>query len=120
MPWDSNLTKIQRYQKSNNLLIKRVPFYRLVREIMQHHLVCEQAPTFRVDNLAALQEVAEYYLTGLLDVAKPVCTYINMHTHIYMNTIIQVYLYMYISLCMDVYKYRWFMKPICVKNICLE
>ncbi|KAJ0734974.1 putative transcription factor Hap3/NF-YB family [Helianthus annuus] len=52
------------YQKCTELLIKRVPFQRLVREI---------AHTFKIDMrfqgsvVATLQEAAEAYLVGLFE-----------------------------------------------------
>ena len=42
----------------------RAPFYRLVMEITQQHLVHWHGPIFRVGALTALQEAAEYYLLG--------------------------------------------------------
>ena len=58
------LREIRRYQKSSELLIRRMPFQRLVREIAQVHnpYVCFQSGT-----ILALQESAEAYLVGLLE-----------------------------------------------------
>ncbi|CAM9982407.1 unnamed protein product, partial [Heterosigma akashiwo] len=61
------LREIRRYQKSTELLIRKLPFQRLVREI---------APTFRYDlrfqgsAVLALQEAAEAYLVGLFEDAN--------------------------------------------------
>ena len=58
------LREIRRYQKSSELLIRRMPFQRLVREIAQVHnpYVCSQSGM-----ILALQESAEAYLVGLLE-----------------------------------------------------
>ena len=58
------LREIRRYQKSSELLIRQMPFQRLVREIAQAHnpYVCFQSGT-----ILALQESAEAYLVGLLE-----------------------------------------------------
>ena len=58
------LREIRRYQKSSELLIRRMPFQRLVREIAQVHnlYVC-----FQSGMILALQESAEAYLVGLLE-----------------------------------------------------
>ena len=58
------LREIRRYQKSSELLIRRMPFQRLVREIAQAHnpYVC-----FQSGAILALQESAEAYLVGLLE-----------------------------------------------------
>lgn len=58
------LREIRKYQKSTDLLIRRGPFARLVREIAQ---------TFKVDlrftltSMLALQEATEAYLVGLFE-----------------------------------------------------
>lgn len=58
------LKEIRRYQKSTDLLIRRLPFQRLVREIAQ-----DFADDLRwaVDALGALQEASESYLIGLFE-----------------------------------------------------
>jgi len=58
------LREIRRYQKSTELLIRKLPFQRLVREIAQ-----EFKPDLRFQGLAvlALQEAAEAYLVGLFE-----------------------------------------------------
>jgi histone H3 len=60
------LREIRRYQKSVELLIRKLPFQRLVREIM-----CDvgAADDLRIQAsaLAALQEAAEAYLVGLFE-----------------------------------------------------
>ncbi|KJA29453.1 hypothetical protein HYPSUDRAFT_1076704 [Hypholoma sublateritium FD-334 SS-4] len=56
------LREIRRYQKSTDLLIRRVPFGRLVREIATNY----RGPVrFQRSAVTALQEAAEAYLTEL-------------------------------------------------------
>ena len=58
------LREIRRYQKSTELLIRKLPFQRLVREIAQdikHELRFQSAA------LSALQEASEAYLIGLFE-----------------------------------------------------
>ena len=58
------LRQIRRYQKSTELLIRKIPFQRLVREISQ-----ELKPGLRFQSTAllALQEAAEDYLVKMFD-----------------------------------------------------
>ena len=58
------LREIRRFQKSTELLIRRMPFQRLVKEIAQTY-----SPYLRFQSGAvlALQEAAEAYLVGLLE-----------------------------------------------------
>jgi histone H3 len=58
------LREIRKYQKSTDLLIKKLPFNRLVREIAH-----EIKPDLRFQSAAviALQEASESYLVGLFD-----------------------------------------------------
>ena len=58
------LREIRRYQRSSELLIRQMPFQRLVREIAQTH-----SPYLRFQSgaILALQESAEAYLVGLLE-----------------------------------------------------
>ena len=58
------LREIRRYQKSSELLIRRMPFQRLVREIAQVHNLYLR---FQSSAILALQESAEAYLVGLLE-----------------------------------------------------
>eukprot|EP00877_Chromochloris_zofingiensis_P014161 jgi/Chrzof1/899/Cz01g32340.t1 len=53
--------EIRKYQKSTELLIKRAPFQRLVREITQHH---HKEYRWKVDALEAMQEAAEAFLVN--------------------------------------------------------
>ena len=56
------LREICRYQKSTELLIRRLPFQRLVREIAQDF---KGRLNFASGAILALQEAAEAYLVGL-------------------------------------------------------
>ena len=58
------LWEIRHYQKKTNLLIKRMPFARLVREIAQGF---RQDLRFQNSAIGALQEAAEAYLVGLFE-----------------------------------------------------
>ena len=58
------LREIRRYQKSSELLIRRMPFQRLVREIDQAH---NPYVHFRSGVILALQESTEAHLVGLLE-----------------------------------------------------
>ena len=58
------LREIRRYQKSSELLIRRMPFQRLVREIAQIH---NPYVRFQSGAILALQESVEAYLVGLLE-----------------------------------------------------
>lgn len=58
------LRDIRRYQKSTDLLIKRAPFIRLVREIAEGY---KNDLRFQANALMALQEAAESYLTALFE-----------------------------------------------------
>ena len=58
------LREIRRFQKSTELLIRRTPFQRLVREIAQTY---SPYLRFQSGTIIALQEAAEAYLVGLLE-----------------------------------------------------
>ena len=59
------LREIRRYQKSTDLLVRRLPFQRLVREIS---LDFKQPPLrFQSTSILALQEAAEAYHVGLYE-----------------------------------------------------
>jgi histone H3 len=59
------LREIRRYQRSTELLIRKVPFGRLVREICQQH--SKKDLRFQATAILALQESAEQYLTKLFE-----------------------------------------------------
>ncbi len=58
------LREIRRYQKSTELLLRKLPFQRLVREIAQDF---KTDLRFQSSAIAALQEAAEAYLVGLFE-----------------------------------------------------
>ena len=58
------LREIRKYQKTTELLIRKLPFQRLVREIAQDF---KTDLRFQSKAILALQEAAESYLVGLLE-----------------------------------------------------
>ena len=57
------LREIRRYQKSTDLLIRKLPFQRLVKELMQH--TAHKEYRWQSTALLALQEAAEAYLLNV-------------------------------------------------------
>ena len=64
------LKEIQRYQKGVDLLIRRVPFQRLVREIIQKR---REGLKLQSSTVLVLQEASEAFLVGLMEQAN-LCT----------------------------------------------
>ncbi|PIC39667.1 hypothetical protein B9Z55_011282 [Caenorhabditis nigoni] len=58
------LREIRRYQKSTELLVRKLPFQRLVREIAQEF---KTDLRFQSAAIGALQEASESYLVGLFE-----------------------------------------------------
>ena len=58
------LREIRKYQKSTELLVRKLPFQRLVREIAQEY---KSDLRFQSSAVLALQEAAEAYLVGLFE-----------------------------------------------------
>ena len=58
------LREIRRYQKTTELLIRKMPFQRLVREIAQEF---KTDLRFQSSSVMALQEASEAYLVGLFE-----------------------------------------------------
>ncbi|CAL9138699.1 unnamed protein product, partial [Musa acuminata var. zebrina] len=58
------LREIRKYQKNTELLIRKLPFQRLVREIAQ---AFKTDLRFQMSAVSALQEAAEAYLVGLFE-----------------------------------------------------
>ncbi|KAE8913908.1 hypothetical protein PF005_g11335 [Phytophthora fragariae] len=58
------LREIRKYQKSTELLIRKLPFQRLVREIAQDY---KTDLRFQSTTILALQEASEAYLVGLFE-----------------------------------------------------
>jgi histone H3 len=63
-PGTRALMEIRKYQKSTNLLLRKSPFQRLVREIAQDF---QQDVRFQAEAIAALQEASEAYLVGIFE-----------------------------------------------------
>ena len=61
------LKEIQKYQKGADLLIRRVPFQRLVKEIVQKR---REGLQLQSSVVLALQEAGEAFLVGLLEQAN--------------------------------------------------
>ena len=58
------IREIKKYQKSTELLIKKLPFQRFVREIAQDF---NSNLRFQASAVAALQEATESYIVGLFE-----------------------------------------------------
>ena len=58
------LREIRKYQKSTDLLIRKLPFQRLVREVAQEY---KSDLRFQSSAVLALQEASESYLVGLFE-----------------------------------------------------
>ena len=63
-PGTKALRDIRKYQKSTDLLINKLPFQRLVREIAQEF---KTDLRFQSTAILALQEASEAYLVGLFE-----------------------------------------------------
>ena len=61
------LREIQKYQKEADLLIRRVPFQKLVREIVQKR---RESLKLHSSAVLALQEAGEAFLVGLMEQAN--------------------------------------------------
>ena len=57
------LRQIKKFQKSTDLLMRKAPFQRLVRELATGH---KEGLRWAASAVAALQESTESYITGLL------------------------------------------------------
>ncbi|TPX30615.1 hypothetical protein SmJEL517_g05862 [Synchytrium microbalum] len=69
-PGDVALKEIRQYQKSTDLLIRKLPFARLVREIAQEYVTggaLDGELRFQSHALMALQEAAEAYMVHLFE-----------------------------------------------------
>ncbi len=58
------LREIRRYQKSTELLLRKIPFQRLVREVAQEY---KSDLRFQSTAVLALQEASEAYIVGLFE-----------------------------------------------------
>jgi histone H3/H4 len=68
-PGTRALMEIRKYQKSTDLLIRRLPFQRLVREISDA-LSSEEPKRWQSVAVEALQEAAEAFLVGMFEDAN--------------------------------------------------
>ncbi|KAK3247848.1 5-hydroxytryptamine receptor 4 [Cymbomonas tetramitiformis] len=66
------LREIRRYQKSTEMLLRKLPFQRLVREIAER-LQPNMEWRFQSHALLALQEASEAYLVGLFEDTNLAC-----------------------------------------------
>ena len=57
------LRQIKKFQKTTDLLMRKAPFQRLVRELATGH---KEGLRWQASAVAALQEATEAYVTGLL------------------------------------------------------
>ncbi len=64
------IREIRAYQKSTDLLIRKLPFQRLVREISS---TFKNDLRFSSSSILALQEAAEAYLVGLFEDSNLLC-----------------------------------------------
>uniref|UniRef100_A0A672LAV5 Core Histone H2A/H2B/H3 domain-containing protein n=1 Tax=Sinocyclocheilus grahami TaxID=75366 RepID=A0A672LAV5_SINGR len=74
-PGTMALREIRRYQKSTELLIRKLPFQRLVREIAQDF---KTDLRFQSSAVMALQEASEAYLVGLVCSTSAICKKVNV------------------------------------------
>ena len=66
-PSDLALAEIRKYQRSTDLLISRMPFARLVKEVTDQFASDEEPLRWQSMAIMALQEASEAYLVGLLE-----------------------------------------------------
>nr|6QLD_a Chain a, Histone H3-like centromeric protein CSE4 [Saccharomyces cerevisiae S288C] len=61
------LYEIRKYQRSTDLLISKIPFARLVKEVTDEFTTKDQDLRWQSMAIMALQEASEAYLVGLLE-----------------------------------------------------
>lgn len=61
------LREIRQYQKNTDLLIRKLPFARLVKEIADHYIGPNYGIRWQSNAVLALQEACEAYLVHLLE-----------------------------------------------------
>lgn len=76
-PGTKALREIRRYQKSTNLLISKLGFQRLVREIAAQ---LHEKLRFQTSAMLALQEATEAYITEMLEIANLCSLHANRKT----------------------------------------
>lgn len=66
-PGVAALREIRRYQRSTDLLIAKLPFARVVREVALQYVGVDSAMRWQSVAILALQEATEAFLVGLLE-----------------------------------------------------
>ncbi|KAL3981923.1 Core histone H2A/H2B/H3/H4 family protein [Acanthocheilonema viteae] len=66
-PGAKALKEIRKYQKSTNLLVRKLPFARLVKEIANEVTSTTERCRFAVEAIAALQEASEAFLVQIFE-----------------------------------------------------
>ncbi|KAK8169825.1 histone H3 [Phyllosticta citrichinensis] len=61
------LREIKRYQKTTDLLLRKLPFARLVREIAHNMIPPGESLRWQSSAIGALQEAAEAYIVGVFE-----------------------------------------------------
>ena len=72
------LREIMRYQKSTELLIRKLPFQRLVREVV--YVMYKQQYRFQSTALLALQEASEDFLVRMFSMVNDIAIHANRQT----------------------------------------
>ena len=72
------LRQIRQYQKSTELLIRKLPFQRFVREVV--YTLYKQQYRFQSTALLALQEAAEAYLVRMFEEVNHIAIHGNRQT----------------------------------------
>lgn len=78
-PGTAALQEIKRYQKSTDLLLRKLPFARLVREVAQDINIVPEV-RFQSSAILALQCAAEAYLVSIFDDANLLSIHANRKT----------------------------------------
>lgn len=66
-PGAAALREIRKYQKSTNLLCRKLPFARVVREVMNDHKLDQRVQRVAIE---ALQHATEQYMIDMLEYAN--------------------------------------------------
>lgn len=66
-PGTKALQEIRKFQKNTDLLIRKLPFARLVKEVAEHYIGMDYGIRWQSNAVLALQEACEAYLVHLLE-----------------------------------------------------
>ncbi|CCE88689.1 Piso0_001466 [Millerozyma farinosa CBS 7064] len=66
-PGTKALREIRRYQRSSELLIRKLPFARLVKEVAENYIGADYGIRWQSNAVLALQEACEAFLVHLLE-----------------------------------------------------